>query len=44
MCFAMRLASWRGPDMSLLEFLRKSNDKGDIIRWVKQQHVRTKTE
>ena len=34
---------WRGPDMSLLEFLRKSNAKGDIIRWVKQQHTRAET-
>ena len=34
---------WRGPDMSLLEFLRKSNAKGDVIRWVKQQHTRAET-
>ena len=27
--------SWRGEDMTLLEYLRKSNTKGDIIDWVK---------
>lgn len=31
-------ASWRRADMSLLEFLRKSNDDGDIIRHVKEKH------
>ena len=28
---------WRGPDMSLLEFLRKSNDDGAISGWLKEK-------
>ena len=27
--------AWRGEDMTLLEYLRKANNKGEIIEWVK---------
>lgn len=30
-------SEWRGNSMPLLEFLRKSNAKGSIIRWLKQK-------
>ena len=32
--------SWRREDMSLLEFLRKSNKDGDIIRHIVEKHKR----
>ena len=31
--------TWRSPDMSLLEFLRKSNAKGEIIQWLRRKHA-----
>ena len=31
-------SDWRSEDMTLLEFLRKSNEAGDIISWVKDLH------
>lgn len=31
-------ASWRREDMSLLEFLRKSNKDGDIINYIVEKH------
>ena len=31
-------ASWRREDMSLLEFLRKSNKDGDIIKYIVEKH------
>lgn len=30
---------WRSEDMTLLEFLRKSNKDGEIIRYLQQKHV-----
>ena len=30
---------WRSEDMTLLEFLRKSNKEGEIIRYLQQKHV-----
>ncbi|CAE7216363.1 pif1, partial [Symbiodinium sp. CCMP2456] len=30
--------AWRGEDMCLLDWLRKTNTKGDIVSWVKQAH------
>ena len=32
---AYEKCTWRGKDMSLLEYLRKANKKGDIVDWVK---------
>ena len=29
---------WRGDKMALLEYLRKSNDQGEIARWVREKH------
>jgi hypothetical protein len=29
---------WRGEKMSLLEWLRKTNEAGDIVGWLKQRH------
>ena len=37
--------TWRGEDMCLLDFLRRTNKKGDIIKWLKdchKDHVREK--
>jgi len=31
-------STWRGDDMTLLEYLRKANGKGDIIEWVRNLH------
>lgn len=31
-------ATWRREDMNLLEFLRKSNDAGNIIRYISEKH------
>ena len=31
-------AAWRGDDMPLIEFLRKSNESGGIIRHIKDKH------
>ena len=31
---------WRSENMSLLEFLRRTNCKGDIVKWMKQKHKR----
>ena len=31
-------SEWRREDMTLLEFLRKSNDKGDVIHYVQEKH------
>ena len=31
-------SEWRREDMTLLEFLRKSNDKGDIIKYIHKRH------
>ena len=31
-------SEWRSEEMTLLEFLRKSNEAGDIISWVKDLH------
>lgn len=31
-------AAWRRDDMALLEFLRKANAKGDIIRYIVEKH------
>ena len=30
---------WRGETMTLLEFLRKTNDDGDIIQWLRKKHT-----
>ena len=35
---------WRKEDMTLVEFLRKTNEKGDIIRWLKEAWKGSKTE
>ena len=44
-CVALYETSrWRGDDMSLLEFLRKSNKAGDIVQWVKKAHARSCTQ
>lgn len=32
-------SAWRRDDMSLLEFLRKSNDSGKIMRYIKEQYM-----
>ena len=32
-------AAWRNDGMSLLEFLRKSNDSGNIARHIKEKHL-----
>ena len=29
--------AWKGHDMSLLEWLRKTNAKGQIVQWLKQK-------
>lgn len=34
---------WRGAGMSLLEFMRKSNEAGQIIRYLKQKHKAAET-
>ena len=31
-------SAWRGDDMSLLEFLRRANAKGDIQRYLRRRH------
>ena len=31
--------AWRGDNMTLLEFLRKSNDAGDVIDWLRKAHA-----
>ena len=31
-------ATWRRDDMSFLEFLRKSNSRGEIIHWLEEKH------
>ena len=31
-------SQWRGADMSLIEFLRKTNAAGDIIHWLQKEH------
>ena len=36
-------ATWRGNDMPMLEFLRKSNENGDIIDWLVKKHRCTDT-
>ena len=33
-----RRANWAAGRISLLEFLRKTNDKGEIIGWLKKRH------
>ena len=33
-------ASWRRDDMTLLEFARKSNSEGDIVRYLQEHHKR----
>ena len=44
-CVALyKTSRWRGDDMSLLEFLRKSNKAGDIVQWVKKAHARSGTQ
>jgi hypothetical protein len=30
--------SWKGEDMPLIEFLRKTNSDGNIARWLKKKH------
>ena len=32
-------SEWRGPDMSLLDFLRRSNEQGQIIHWLKRKFL-----
>ena len=32
-------SDWRPDDMTLLEFLRKANKEGDIIRYIRQKHT-----
>ncbi|CAE7199337.1 pif1 [Symbiodinium natans] len=32
--------AWRSEHMSLLEWLQKTNDKGEIVSWVKKAHAR----
>jgi hypothetical protein len=32
---------WRKDDMTLIDFLRKSNFAGDIVQWVRRLHVQT---
>lgn len=32
-------SSWRGDDMALLDYLRKTNDAGDIAGWLKDRWV-----
>ena len=34
---------WRGEDMSLLEFLRKSNSSGDVVHWLQKAHSKADT-
>eukprot|EP00971_Amphidinium_carterae_P303325 6027285-Amphidinium_carterae.4 len=29
---------WKGPHMSMLEYLRKSNDRGQVIQWLQRLH------
>ncbi|MCP4244228.1 MAG: hypothetical protein GY772_27090, partial [bacterium] len=36
--------SWRGSDMALLEYLRKSNKAGEIIQWLRRKHAEAATE
>ena len=31
-------SAWRGDNMTLLEFLRKSNDAGDVISWLQKAY------
>ena len=33
-----QVCAWRGDNMTLLEFLRKSNDAGDVIDWLRKAH------
>ena len=37
-------STWRSPDMSLLDFLRRSNNNGDIIYWLKKAHKTATTD
>ena len=34
-----KMSVWRGEDMRLLEFLRKSNAKGEIVEWLRKSHA-----
>ena len=34
--------TWRSETMSLLEYLRKSNDAGEIVKWVRDKHASAK--
>ena len=36
-----KTCTWRGPDMSLLDYLRKSNEEGDIAGWLKEKWRKT---
>lgn len=38
---AYEACTWRGDAMCLLDFCRKTNDKGEIHRWVKDLHKST---
>ena len=31
--------TWRSENMNLLDFLRKSNEQGEIARWIKEEHM-----
>eukprot|EP00969_Alexandrium_andersonii_P058043 2557462-Alexandrium_andersonii.AAC.1 len=31
--------TWRNDDMALLEWLRKTNEQGDIVGWLRQKHA-----
>ena len=44
--FVLRYQSctWRGDDMSLLEWLRKTNDRGAILHWLRRHHLASKND
>ena len=35
---------WRGDNMPLIEWLRKTSDKGEIISWIKKAHEKSDSE
>ena len=35
--------AWRSEDITLLEFLRKSNQAGEVVQWLKKAHEKADT-
>lgn len=35
---------WRSEEMTLLEWLRKTNQKGEIVRWVRKRHAEAESQ